>query len=443
MSRWSLSALALLSVLGAPVGARAQDQPAPEPPAASPAPSVPPPSLSAPAWTPASRLSLLLDVRGELGPGRVAGIDLGLVGAGVEWRATSTLRLQAGALLLGAAGTSADGRVARGGAGGELAARLVPFTGGPVRPYLRASGGLLLFLRGPFLPGGDSYDFILQLGIGLEVPIAGRLSLFGDLHVVHLSNGQGIGPFNPAFSGAGGLLGATYALGPPGPPAAAEPIPPVTEARPDWRPGATFDAGAGHGPAGTELALRDRVAERLTQHTLALMDIESGTVDSAHFVEGGLDLAGHWTLVSAGVHGGYRQAAGIGTFIASAQVEAVVTPEASLVLMGEADLPRAAPGAEPARMYRGAVVARLFPLETLLIELGGGAEDAGGGAFGVGFNPYFALDWQLPFGGRAWQASLFIERQLDGLGIAGFRIAWDMGSTLHELVRRTGWRRVR
>ena len=43
-----------------------------------------------------------------------------------------------------------------------------------------------------------------------------------------------------------------------------------------------------------------------------------------------------------------------------------------------------------------------------------------------------------PLGGRP-----FLERQLDELQIAGVRISWDMGSTLYDLVRRTGWRRLR
>ena len=78
-----------------------------------------------------------------------------------------------------------------------------------------------------------------------------------------------------------------------------------------------------------------------------------------------------------------------------------------------------------------------------MIELGGGAAHSGGGSLDDGFKPTFALDWQLPFGARAWQASLFIERQLEPLQIAGARFSWDVGSTLYELVRRRGWRRVR
>jgi hypothetical protein len=428
MRRRSFSALAFLCALGASVAARGQS---------APSDSAAPLTLESP-WTPAARFSLVVDLRGEIGPGSVKGIDLGLVGAGIEWRATPTLRLQATALLLGATGSNDLGETANGGAGGELAARLVPFPRGPVRPYLRASGGLLLFLRGPFLSGGDVYDFVLQLGAGLEVPIGERLSLFGDLHAVHLSNGQGLGPFNPAFTGDGGLIGAAYALAAPGPPADPRPVATVDEARPAWRPGATFDAGAGQAAAGTEWAVRDRVAQKLTRHTLALMDIESGAVDAAHFVEAGLDLAGHWTFVSAGVHSGYRHAGGTGSFVESAQVEAVISYEASLVLVGQAELPRAA-----ANRFLAAAVLRLLPLETLLIELGGGVRQVGGPSLGDAFSPYLALDWQLPFGVRTWQASLFIERQLDELQIAGVRVSWDMGSTLYDLVRRTGWRRVR
>jgi hypothetical protein len=90
-----------------------------------------------------------------------------------------------------------------------------------------------------------------------------------------------------------------------------------------------------------------------------------------------------------------------------------------------------------------AAVLRLFPLETILIELGGGIRHVGGSAAGDAFVPSVGLDWQLPFGVRTWQASLFIERQLDELQIAGVRVSWDMGSTLYDLVRRTGWRRLR
>ena len=254
MRRRLFSALAFFGALGASIGARAQAVPV--------SPPLPPPPPAP--WSPASRLSLLVDARGEIGPGSVAGIDLGLVGAGIEWRATPTVRLQAAALLLGATGSTDSGRSANGGAGGELAMRLIPFPYGLVRPYLRASGGLLLFLRGPFLPGGDSYDFILQLGAGLEVPLGQRLSVFGDLHAVHLSNGQGLGPSNPAFTGEGALLGAAYALGPPGPTAAPQPIATVDQESLPEKPLEQLPLSR------RRLALTGRYARRLDGSTLRL-----------------------------------------------------------------------------------------------------------------------------------------------------------------------------
>ena len=414
MGRRTCAALLFACALGAPLSARGQSS-----------------------WR--SRLWLIADLRGEVGPGDVAGIDLGIAGVGIEWGATPTLRLQAAGLLLGASGSTEVGRSAHGGAGGELAARLIPFPAWPVRPYLRASAGLLLFLRQPFLPGGDVYDFVLQLGAGLEIPLGARLTLFGDVQAVHLSNGQGLGPGNPAFTGEGALLGAAYALEKPEAPTAQGDLrPPIDEARSGWRPGATFDAGIGHAGSALEWALRDRVAERLTRHALALMDIESGNVGSNHFVEAGIDLAGHWTAVSAGVHSSYHRLTGEGTFIESAQVEANLSPEASLIAIGEIDLQSGA-----ADILRGGVVLRLFPIDALLVELGGGDQRAPFAAGGSGFRPYAAVDWQLPFRARSWQASLFVERQLEALEIAGARISWDMGPTLRELARRTGWRRLR
>jgi hypothetical protein len=405
-------------VLLPPVGARAEPEPEP-------------------AWR--ARLSLTIDARGELGPGDVAGIDLGLVGAGIEWRATPTLRLRAEALLLGATGSSDTGTSAGSGAGGELAARVLPFPRWPVRPYLRASAGTLLFLRRPFLPGGDVYDFILQLGAGLEIPVGERLALYGELHAVHLSNGQGLGPGNPAFTGEGALVGAAYALAPLDPSAdQAASLPAVEEARPNLKPGATFDAEVGNADGSLLVGARDRVAQRLSGHTLALMDIESGSIGGGHFVEAGLDLAGHWTRASAGVHSGYRRFAGTGTYVEQVQLEANVSPEATLVAMGEWDL--SSRGADAAR---AAAILRLFPIERFVIELGGRYTWIGGTPASSSVGPYFALEWQLPFKPSSWQASLFVERQAQSLQLAGARFSWDMGPTLLDIARRTGWRRLR
>jgi len=44
----------------------------------------------------------------------------------------------------------------------------------------------------------------------------------------------------------------------------------------------------------------------------------------------------------------------------------------------------------------------------------------------------------------SWALGAPIGRAGGGqLQIAGVRLSWDMGGTLYDLVRRTGWRRVR
>jgi hypothetical protein len=159
-----------------------------------------------------SRAAVTVEARGVIGKGDVTGISLGAVGAGVEWRVVAPLRLRTIALVLGGTGSTDTGQSAGGGAGGDLAASIVPFPNWPVQPYLRLSAGFLLFLREPFLPGGDFYEFILGYGAGFAIPIGTRVSVIGDLQVVHLSNGQGLGPFNPAFDGYAGLIGINYAL---------------------------------------------------------------------------------------------------------------------------------------------------------------------------------------------------------------------------------------
>ena len=389
-------------------------------------------------------MSLLVDVRGEVGPGEVAGIDLGLVGAGIEWRATPTLRLQASALLLGATGSTESGRDRPAGAPAASWRRAwFRFPRGPVRPYLRASGGLLLFLRGPFLPGGDVYDFVLQLGAGLEVPLGERLALFGDLHVVHLSNGQGLGPGNPAFTGEGGLIGAAYALAPPGP--AAEPEPVADRRR-----------GAPRLASGRDVRRRRRADDRRDGAGRA----RSGrpAADPAHAGAHGHRIRGD--RFGALRRGGDRSGRPL-------DVRFGRRAQRLPARRGHRDVRRVGAGRgrdQPARRrwccwgrrssraparnaFLAAAVLRLLPIETVLIELGGGVRQRRqarrAAAPSAAFLPYLALDWQLPFGVRTWQASLFIERQLDGLQIAGVRISWDMGSTLSDLVRRTGWRRLR
>jgi hypothetical protein len=389
-----------------------------------------------------ARAAVTVDARGEIGTGRVAGIDLGAIGAGIEWRAAPTLRLRTVALLLGGTGSTDSGRSTNGGAGGELAARLVPFPAWPLRPYARMSAGFLLFLRGPFLPSGDFYDFIVELGGGLELPLGTRFSLMGDLHVSHLSNGQGLGPFNPAFDGYGGTLAINYAL-------ASEVAPetvPCTEpegstASPDprlgWIPGVMAEAGAG---ATTQFVFggRVRVAERLAPRTLAMLDAESQSIGGVPYQDVGLGLVGHWSRVTAGVQGTYEHLPGIDAVAEQVQGEAQITREASLVATGIWQQQSVF-----ADVLTAGLGLRMFPIATLRIDVGVRLARILAAGEDTRRSPYWGFEWQLPLGARAWQLSIFVERQLSTIGLAGLRIAWNMGGTLRDVARRTGWVRLR
>jgi hypothetical protein len=52
------------------------------------------------------------------------------------------------------------------------------------------------------------------------------------------------------------------------------------------------------------------------------------------------------------------------------------------------------------------------------------------------------LEWQLPLGAPDWQL-LPVERELSTGNIAGLRLAWNMGESVRDVARRTGWMRVR
>lgn len=293
-------------------------------------------------WPP--RAALTLDARGEVGTGDVSGIELGAVGAGVEWRLVPTVRLRTIALLLGGIGSTDTGRSAHGGAGGELAARLLPFPAWPVRPYVRMSAGLLLFLQKPFLPGGDFYDFILGLGAGVEIPIGSRLSIIGDLHTSHLSNGQGLGPYNPAFNGYAGFVGFNYAIAPEPPVSPIEPplagtdpnVAPAAEtevARVRSAPALILDAGAGRAPHSV-FEGRVRVVERLSLRLLVIADVEAQSIGGIANENLGVGLVGHWAFATVGVQGTYEHIPGIDAVAEQAQVEVHITREASLFATG-------------------------------------------------------------------------------------------------------------
>ncbi len=74
-----------------------------------------------------------------------------------------------------------------------------------------ASGGLLLYTR-DFPAGGDIYNFMWRAGLLLEYRVNDDLGVGAGFHVMHVSNGQGLGPQNPSYEGAGPGLWLSQAL---------------------------------------------------------------------------------------------------------------------------------------------------------------------------------------------------------------------------------------
>jgi hypothetical protein len=360
---------------------------------------VPATAVAQPAWT--SRAAATVDVRGERGTGTVAGLDLGAVGVGVEWWIVPTLRLRTTALLLGATGTTTTGRSASGGAGGEIGVRLLPFPSWPVRPYARMSAGFLLFLRRPFLPGGDVYDFILGAGAGLEIPLGPRLALFGEVNGTHLSNGQGIGSFNPAFNGFGGLLGASYALSPEAPPAPPE-EPELDNPRARWTPGAIAEGAAGWA-AQLVVGGRLRVAERLASSLLTMLDAQAASYGGTRYKDVGLALVGQWTHATLGFQATYQHIPGIDAVAEQLQLEAHLSNEVSPFATGIVQQQSVFSG-----FFVGAAGIRTFPFPSLRIDGGLRLTRSFAAGATVDLGPYVAFEWQVPL--RARLAALPVRR---------------------------------
>jgi len=74
-----------------------------------------------------------------------------------------------------------------------------------------ASGGVLLYTSG-FPAGGDIYNFMGRAGLLLEGRVADAIWLGGGYHVMHVSNGQGLGPHNPSYEAQGVALWLSWAF---------------------------------------------------------------------------------------------------------------------------------------------------------------------------------------------------------------------------------------
>lgn len=74
-----------------------------------------------------------------------------------------------------------------------------------------ASGGLLLYTQ-HFPAGGDVYNFMWRAGVLLEYRASAAVWAGAGFHVMHVSNGQGLGPHNPSYEGRGVAFWLSFAL---------------------------------------------------------------------------------------------------------------------------------------------------------------------------------------------------------------------------------------
>jgi lipid A 3-O-deacylase len=80
--------------------------------------------------------------------------------------------------------------------------RLQPLAVGNFSVSIDALGGIILYNKS-FPPRGDIYNFMFRLGGTITFYIGNNLSFNLGLRRMHISNGQGVGPFNPFYEGEG------------------------------------------------------------------------------------------------------------------------------------------------------------------------------------------------------------------------------------------------
>ena len=88
------------------------------------------------------------------------------------------------------------------GIGPIILLRFQPLTIGEFSFSIDALGGIILYNKS-FPPRGDIYNFMFRLGGTVAFYIGNNYSLNLGLRRMHISNGQGVGSFNPFYEGEG------------------------------------------------------------------------------------------------------------------------------------------------------------------------------------------------------------------------------------------------
>jgi hypothetical protein len=88
------------------------------------------------------------------------------------------------------------------GIGPVILFRLQPLSIGNFSFSIDALGGIILYNK-LFPPRGDVYNFMFRLGGTIIFYVCHNYSLNFGLRRMHISNGQGVGSFNPFYEGEG------------------------------------------------------------------------------------------------------------------------------------------------------------------------------------------------------------------------------------------------
>jgi hypothetical protein len=204
-------------------------------------------------------------------------------------------------------------------------------------------------------------------------------------------------------------------------------------------PGVSIDAVVGQSGGDTLGTGRLLVAQRLTGPLSIVADLEYGAFVGERLMEGGAALVLHLDeLISAGAHLGYRDYAGLGSVIAAGQLEWHAMPAASLVGLLHFEHSNF-----DGDRWRAGFGMRTYVRDSLMILVGLGFNDlTSDGTFEDITDPFVGFEWRLPVAGGAWQVSLYGERRISTLDVAGLRLAWNMGSTPRRSARHDAWRRL-
>lgn len=97
------------------------------------------------------------------------------------------------------------------GIGPTVRLRALPIPLGPIRLGVEGSAGLLLYTE-RFPAGGDYYNGMLRAGPIAGITVSPSTRLLLSAKWTHVSNGQGLGPFNPSYEAWAFSMGADHQL---------------------------------------------------------------------------------------------------------------------------------------------------------------------------------------------------------------------------------------